>query len=147
LDKDILKKEIWSYFDQHQLVFLATSEDNQPHVRPVNVINLDGELFVSVKVEKSIVKQIENNSKTEFCLEIGDIMKDYSGVGYVRVECTAEILDDKKLRTRLYNEIDFIRRLYENLDDYLMRARTIKLTPKVIRYMAPDSWKVKKIRL
>jgi uncharacterized pyridoxamine 5'-phosphate oxidase family protein len=147
MNKESLIEEVWSHFGERHLIFLATSEDNQPKVRPVMVINFDGGFYVSVKAEKSIVKQIENNPKAAFCLEIGNIMKEYAGVGYVRVECIAEILDDLELKTRLFNEVDIISRYYEDLDDYLTRGRSIKLTPTVIRYMAPDSWKPKKIKL
>jgi uncharacterized pyridoxamine 5'-phosphate oxidase family protein len=147
MGKDDLINEVWKHFGERQLVFLATSDDDQPRVRPVMLINLNGEFFVSVKAVKPVVKQISKNSKTSFCLELGNIMSDYSGAGYVRVECEAEILDDKGFRTKLYKDLDFIKRYYDSLDDYLARGRIIKLKPVVIRYMAPDSWKPVKIRL
>ncbi|MHA1924725.1 MAG: hypothetical protein ACW974_02310, partial [Candidatus Thorarchaeota archaeon] len=65
--------EVWKHFGDSQLVFLATSEDDQPRVRPVSLINLNGEFFVSVKSAKPLVKQISKNSKTSFCLELGDL--------------------------------------------------------------------------
>ncbi|MHA1924726.1 MAG: pyridoxamine 5'-phosphate oxidase family protein [Candidatus Thorarchaeota archaeon] len=144
---DSLENEVWKHFTEYQLVFLATSEENQPLVRPVSLIRLDGDFYISVKAKKAIVNQIRENPKTAFCLELGDLMTDRAGVGYVRVACDSVILDDEMVREELYNRIEFIRRLYNDLDDYHARALTIKLKPALVRYMAPDSWKEVKIRL
>jgi general stress protein 26 len=147
MGNDSIKSAAWKHFGEYQVVFLATSQENQPLIRPVSLIHLDGDFFVSVKAKKAIVNQIRENPRTAFCLELGDLMTDRAGVGYVRVACDAEILDDEKLREELYNRLDFIRRLYDSLEDYHTRALTIKLKPVVIRYMAPDSWKEVKVEL
>jgi len=43
---DDLKEEVWGYFKDRQFIFLATSEEDQPRVRPVTLFYLDGRFWV-----------------------------------------------------------------------------------------------------
>ncbi len=45
--KENIKNEIWNYFQNFQYVFLATSEGDQPRVRPVTLIHLAQRFWVT----------------------------------------------------------------------------------------------------
>ena len=75
----------------------------------------------------------------EFCLFLGDIIRDPNNVGHMSVECDAKILDDKDFKTKLYNQIGFLKMFSRSLDDYLTHAYLIELQPSAIRYMKPGT--------
>jgi len=43
---DNLKEKVWGHFKDYQHVFLATSEENQPRVRPVTLVCLDRKFWI-----------------------------------------------------------------------------------------------------
>jgi uncharacterized pyridoxamine 5'-phosphate oxidase family protein len=42
-----VKDEVWNYFKDSQYIFLATSEENQPRVRPITLIYFDKKFWVT----------------------------------------------------------------------------------------------------
>ena len=56
-------KEVLNQFEDFQHVFLATMDDDQPRVRPVTMINFDGEFSIerclgSYLFSKNLLKQL-----------------------------------------------------------------------------------------
>ena len=120
-----LPKDVWKRLDEPQLIFLATSVKDQPILRPVMLINLRRKLFVTTFKESAKVRQIKMNPKTEFCLFLGESAPPQTR--YARVRCNARIVEDKDVKAKIYNQIDFIKRYYQSPDD--PRLTLIELQP------------------
>jgi len=92
-----LKKEVWEHFKDQQHIFLATSERDQPSVRPVTLVCLDGKFWILTGTKNAKTKQILKNPKIEFCLLIqkGELR------GYVRAAGLAKIIRDRKTKVKL----------------------------------------------
>jgi uncharacterized pyridoxamine 5'-phosphate oxidase family protein len=95
---DELRKVVWENLKDCQVVFLATVDGDQPRVRPVTLMRKDNSLFTVSMLKNAKVDQIRKNPKAEFAFSIPDI-----GFNAIRVECTAEVIDDEKIRVEIYN--------------------------------------------
>ena len=139
--KNVELQEIWKYFDGEPQVFLATVDVEQPRVRPVTLIHLKEKLYVTTGSNDAKVKQIQRNSKTEFCLlfEKGDRK------GTVRAECVAQIVEDKDVKGDVFNNISFAKEFWKSPDDpnYIV----IKLKPISFEYMKPETIESVKIEV
>jgi uncharacterized pyridoxamine 5'-phosphate oxidase family protein len=136
-----LIQEVWKNFSEQQHVFFATTEADQPRVRPVTLIRLQDELFVATDSNDAKIHQIKQNPKTEFCLLIEKGEKR----GTIRAECKAWIVKDKDVKAEVYNKIFFIRKYFETPED--PSYALIKLEPVGFEYMKPGSVEAMKIKL
>lgn len=110
-----LPEDIWKKLDEPQLVLLATSEKDQPRLRPVTLINLRRRIFVHSFKETAKVRQIKMNPKTEFCLFLGDSAP--VDKRYVRVRCDARVVEDKGVKAEIYKQVDFVKQYHRSPDD------------------------------
>ena len=101
-------EEIESHFGRPRLISLATAEGDQPRVRIVSLIRLDGRFYVVTGgrggAETAKVRQIEANPKVEFVKQVEREGK----IGNVRAEATASIVEDPALKRRLFDEIGWV---------------------------------------
>lgn len=66
-------KEVYDFLRKTNVYFIATVEDNQPHVRPFGTVDIfDNKLYIQTGKCKNVSKQIHNNSKIEICAFNGD---------------------------------------------------------------------------
>jgi uncharacterized pyridoxamine 5'-phosphate oxidase family protein len=93
-----LRKITWNSLQDCQVVFLATLDGDQPRVRPVTLMRKGNDLFTVTAFKSQKLKQIAKNRRVEFSFMIPDI-----GFNSIRVECLAEIVEDKKIRAETYN--------------------------------------------
>lgn len=128
-----LKKEIWGHFDEQQCIFLATTEGNQPRVRPVTLIKLQSRLLVATGSTDAKILQIKNNPKIEFC----SLFEEEEQKGTIRAECTAKIVEDLNIKTTVFNKIPFMKEFFETPSDpgYAL----VELNPIKFEYMRPKS--------
>ena len=80
------------------MVFLATIEGNKPRVRPVTLMRKGNDVFTVSGLKSAKIKQIMETPTVEFAFSLPDI-----GFNSIRVECTAEIVNDKKIKTEVYD--------------------------------------------
>jgi uncharacterized pyridoxamine 5'-phosphate oxidase family protein len=110
-------EEIESYFGRLSLVSLATAEGDQPRVRIVSLIRLDGEFYVVTGgrggAETAKVRQILANPKAEFVKQVEREGK----IGNIRAEATASIVEDPTLKGRLFEEIGWVADYFSSPDD------------------------------
>jgi len=110
---EIYRDLIFKTLSPEQSVYLATSEDNQPHVRPVTLVVNRERFFISTGTNDAKVRQISSNPLAEICLPLkGD---GYSG--YVRARGKLEQVSNNKIRAELYNETTFISKFWESPED------------------------------
>jgi hypothetical protein len=67
-DKSDYKEEVWSRFKDFQHVFLATTEGDQPRVRPVTLIYFDKRFWITTGTSNAKVKQIRGSSSARTLL-------------------------------------------------------------------------------
>ncbi len=135
------KEEVWSYFKNSQNIFLATSEENQPRVRPVTLICFDKKFWITTGTDNNKVGQIQKNPKVEFCLTI----KKEDRQGYIRGTGLAKIIKDKEQKEIIAQHCDFFSNFWESPDDpdYTL----IELTVYEIEYLKPDEINVCKFKI
>ncbi len=112
-------------------IFLATAEGNQPRVRPVTLVENNGELFVLTGTANAKVTQIKQNEK----IEVVRLIRFEEGGGYVRFSGLAKIINDKTTRGRLAKETSFFSNYFKSADD--PKFTLLHLVPKKIEYMKP----------
>ena len=140
-ENDELEQEIWRNFGEQQHIFFATTERDQPRVRPVTLIYLQGKFFVATGSHNAKIKQIRQNPKTEFCL----LLEKSQGKGTVRAECLARIVKDKKVKADGFKKIHFLREFWETPED--RNYALLNLQPIRFEYMMPGSIQTVEIRL
>jgi general stress protein 26 len=113
------------------MILLATSEEDQPRVRPVTLVVNRGELFVLTGSKDQKVAQIRANGKVE-CLKL---VKRGDSTGYVRFTATATIVKEKAVRIRLAKATSFFDHFWDHHDhpSYTL----IRLTPVRVEYLKP----------
>ena len=103
-------KEVYEFLNEAGTFFLATTEGNQPRVRPFGVVNIyDNKLYIQTGRRKNVSKQILANPKVEICavkdgkwIRISGILIDDN-----RVEAKKSMLDvHSELRKMGYDEND-----------------------------------------
>ncbi len=92
------RKLTWENLKDCQIIFLATFDGNRSRVRPVTLMRKGNNLFTVSMFKNAKVDQIKKNSKVEFAFIIPDM-----GFNAIRVECTAEVVEDEKVRAEVYN--------------------------------------------
>lgn len=138
---DELRREVWENFGEEPHIFLATTEGDQPKVRPVTLIYLQNKLFVTTGTSDAKVNQINQNPKTEFCL----LLEKDGRKGTIRVECAAKIVENKDVKTDVYNNISFAKEFWRSPED--PNYTVIELKPIRFAYMKPGSIETVEIEL
>jgi len=136
-----VKDEVWNYFKDSPYIFLATSEENQPRVRPVTLIYFDKKFWITTGTNNNKVAQIQKNSKIEFCL----VVQKENKQGYVRGTGLAKIVKDKEQKAKIAKHCDFFSEFWDSPDDpdYTL----IELSINEIEYLRPDEIKVCKFKI
>jgi uncharacterized pyridoxamine 5'-phosphate oxidase family protein len=120
--------DIESYFKQQSLISLATVEGDQPRVRIVSLIRIDREFYVITGArggaETAKVRQIKENPKIEFVMQVEKDGK----IGNIRATAMATILVDPSLKSRLFEEIDWVKSYFPNPEhpDYVLLGINVK---------------------
>lgn len=136
-------QEIESYFQRQNLISLATVERDQPRVRIVTLIHLDGGFYVITGArgggQTAKVRQIRNNPKIEFVMRV----EKESNIGNIRAEATASIIDDPVLKDRLFREIEWVKNYFKSPDDpsYVV----LQLDVKAYEYSIPGKPEIIKL--
>lgn len=135
-----LKNELLSRFKKQQNVFLATTEGDQPRLRPVTLIRFQNRFFFATGSNNAKVKQIKNNPKTEFCLMFGKKGNRHT----IRTECLATFVEDKKTKARILDNVPLFREFWKTPEDpsYVL----IELTPLGFEYYQPGDMEATKVK-
>lgn len=140
-EKENVKDEVFRHFVEQQHVFLASTEGNQPRVRPVTLIYLRSGFYVATGSDDAKTSQIQRNPRVEFCL----LVEEGESKGTIRAECVANLVKDEEIRAHIFEKIPFMKEFFKTPKD--PKYALIKLEPKVFEYMKPSSIQSQKIRL
>ncbi len=136
-----LKNEVWSYFKDMQPVFLATSDNDQPRVRPVTMLKYNDKFWISTGTNDAKIRQIKENNKVEFCLFI----KEEKVSGYIRGTCEAIIVQDSETKKLLADNIPFFKEFWKNSDD--PNYTLLEIVMKGVEYLKPGSFEATRFTL
>ena len=136
-----IKDEVWNYFKDSQCIFLATSEENQPRVRPVTLIYFNKKFWFTTGSNDNKVAQIQKNPKIEFCL----MVKKGDGQGCVRGIGLAKIVKDKEQKEKIAKQCSFFGDFWEspNDPDYTL----IELSINEFEYLKPNEINISKFKI
>ena len=128
-------QEVWEHFHLLNRIILATVEGDQPRLRPVTLIQLDGRLMVTTGAQSNKTRQILENPKVEFLLLIPD---DEGNTGYIRGKCVASLVEERSIREILYEKVSHVSQLWESPDDEDLAV--IDFVPVEYDYMRPGDF-------
>ena len=84
-------KETYEFLKQCNTYYLATTDADQPRVRPFGTVNIfENKLYIQTGKSKNVYKQIKENAKIEISGTIND--------KWIRVEATA--IEDDRIEAR-----------------------------------------------
>jgi uncharacterized pyridoxamine 5'-phosphate oxidase family protein len=113
------------------VVYLATSEENQPRVRPVSLIVDKGDLFILTGSEDAKIAQIKQNNRVEVVTPV----KADDHTGYVRFSAKAVIETRQEYRRRAAKAAPFFSNYWDSPDH--PKYALIRLEPEKIEYLLP----------
>jgi pyridoxamine 5'-phosphate oxidase len=102
------KNEILDFIKNHPVCFLATVEDNKPHVRGIGIYGADenGIIIQTCKI-KDIYKQLTKNPEVELCF---NDLKDWI---QIRVSGKVEIIEDMDMKQKVIADRTFLKPLVD----------------------------------
>jgi len=101
--------------------FLATSEGDQPRVRPMMPFMTDeGELYLALLSRSRTIDQIEKNPLVEFCFVDRKMW-------YCRLTGTGKLDDNLEHKTTVFNNVPMLRQYFGSPDDPNFKLIDIKI--------------------
>ena len=101
--------EVYEFLKKAGTYYLATTEGNQPRVRPFGTVELfEGKLYIQTGKKKEVSKQLAVNPKAEICAFMNGMWLRVSGtlVEDDRREARKHMLDNYSELRSMYNEDD-----------------------------------------
>jgi pyridoxamine 5'-phosphate oxidase len=100
------KQDCIKFTNENPICYLATSENNQPHVRALGFWFADENgFYFQTGAIKEFYTQMKNNPKTEVCFYKHEGM---TGT-MLRIEGEVEFIDDIKLKEKVLNDRPFLK--------------------------------------
>lgn len=121
---------------RHSHVIFATNEGSQPRMRTMTLINDEQGLFFATDASTEKMAQLKANPRAEFLIQL----KEGENNGYIRCECLAEVVENRRLRAQLFEENAFIGKLWKGPDDPALAI--VMLRSKAFYLLEPGKWTV-----
>lgn len=104
--------EVLNFLKNCKTYYLATNEDNQPHVRPFGAIDeYEGKLYFPTNNQKKVYQQMMKNQKFEICgMHEGR---------WIRIEGEVKLDDRREARVSMMEQNPNLAGMY-TVDDNLM---------------------------
>lgn len=98
------KKEIFKFLNSNQVFYLATAEEDTPHVRAMMLYHADenGIIFHTGKT-KDVHRQLQANPKVELCFNNFEVN------AQVRIAGKVELVDDINLKKEIAQQRPFLK--------------------------------------
>ncbi len=114
-----MMEEVFQFFKENPVFYLATAEGDQPRVRPFGAVAVfEEKLYICTNNQKKVFKQIEANTKVEIC----GMDKNSS---WLRVEAEAIPDERKEAKTAMLQENPGLRNMYKE-DDTIFEVLYLK---------------------
>lgn len=106
-------EDVKEFFDTQPLMYLATTEEDQPRVRPMALIYHDDQCWCCSIGGRPKIKQIQENNKIEFAVnaQSREDMATVRGLG------RANIIENRVIKKQLSEAIPWFSGYWESYDD------------------------------
>lgn len=105
--------EVLNYLKKCKTFYLATTEDNQPHVRPFGAVcEFENKLYVVTNNKKNVYNQLIKNSKVEICAMYQDT--------WIRIQGELKFDERREARVAMMNDNKEALSNMHTVDDNLM---------------------------
>ncbi len=135
------RDKVWSQFKKMQTVFLATTDTDQPKVRPVTMLYHNDRFWVGTGTQDAKIRQIEQNKKIEFC----SLVKGDNDTGYIRGTGSAVIIEDAATRELLADAMPYFKDFWKDPAD--PRFTLLEIIIERIEYMEPGKITVERFSI
>lgn len=99
-------KEVYEFLKECKTYYLATTENDQPRVRPFGTVDLyNNKLYIQTGKKKEVSKQLLKNPKIEICA--------FNGQKWLRVSATAVLEDDIEAQKHMLSSYPELSSLYK----------------------------------
>jgi len=96
------------FANEHRICYFATTEGDQPRIRPLGMWFADGNgFYFQTESVKSLCKQLKNNNKVELCF----YAPDPAPGTIMRASGTVEFINDPGLRSKVLSDRPFLKSL------------------------------------
>ncbi|MBN1949216.1 MAG: pyridoxamine 5'-phosphate oxidase family protein [Candidatus Cloacimonetes bacterium] len=126
-----LEASIRSWFSPLQVVYLATSKNDQPAVRPVTLIFNTSGYWIATGCQDAKMQQMIRNPQIEFCLPV----KGEAGNGYIRASGQVCIINDIEIKRTISKAAAFIKEYWQDPADPGFCLLKLQIT--CFEYLAP----------
>lgn len=123
--------DVIALFDECSPVMLATVDGDRPSVRPMTLMNSDGELFMLTETGSPKILQLRGNPR---CLVYRGL-SDGKFNGFISLDCTAEEETSPAERSRLYGKASYASTYWSSPED--PKLCLLRLVPAGGRVMMP----------
>lgn len=111
-------EKVYQYLKDAKTFFLATTDGDQPHVRPFGAVSsFDGKLYITTNNTKNVYKQMAAGQKIAICA-----MKDGT---WIRIACQVVKDERREAREAMLKENPSISSMY-SLDDGIFEVLWLK---------------------
>ncbi len=106
--------DIIAFIKQNPVCTIATSQQDQPHVRAFLTNIIEDKIYFTTSLDKQVGKQIKQNQKSELCY----LSADFSTM--LRITTTLEILDDTKIKQHLIDNREYLKHFNINDPSFIL---------------------------
>ena len=126
-------KEVQAYLKECGAFFIATTDDDQPRVRPFGVSEIiNGRLYIMTGKVKDVYKQIDKNGKFEICA-----LKP-SGSEWMRLSGTLVNDETLAVKEEFLNRNEGLKSMYKADDGNMAVLQITKATARFCSFSAPE---------
>ena len=117
-------KEVYDFLKQSGVYYLATVENDKPHVRPFGTIDIfEGKLYIQTGKIKPVARQLKANPKVEISAVLGD--------EWIRIEAEAVLDENIKAQEHMLDAYPNLKAMYQagdgNTEVYYLKNVTAKI--------------------
>ncbi|MDR0926369.1 MAG: pyridoxamine 5'-phosphate oxidase family protein [Ignavibacteria bacterium] len=103
-------KEVYDFVKKCDYYFIATTDGDQPRVRPFGTIHIfDSKLYIQTGKKKDVAKQIKANPKIEICA--------YNGEEWIRLQAVAVEDTRREAKQSMLDAYPSLKGMYSADDD------------------------------
>ena len=131
--KEANMQEVQAYLKECGAFFIATADEDQPHVRPFGVSEIiDGRLYIMTGKVKDVYKQMAKNGKFEICA----LKK--SGSEWMRLSGTLVNDETLSVKEEFLNRNEGLKSMYKADDDNMAVLYITNATARFCSFSAPE---------
>ncbi len=124
-------ERVCRFLDAAQTYYLATTDGDQPRVRPFGTSLLfDGKLYIQTGKVKDVAKQLAKNPKAELCA--------FQGGEWLRIACELVEADNRAVRVAMLDKMPGLKGMYDPDDGNMLMLRVQNATATFSSFTAPS---------